>query len=103
MSPLLPFDGDVAAEQLYDELFARVWQLFRLGEGLAPDPEDDAVRLRLARAALSMVGELRRGTPQAAADTIAVLWPTGCPDARATWWRTPLGMLLVSQGLRPAA
>jgi hypothetical protein len=94
---------DRAAEQLFDEMIARVYALAELAPAtqLAGTPArlhravaegaERTVRLMRQRPTTDVVHQLR-----------LLLWPSGGPpQSDDAWWRTPLGQLLVEARLDP--
>lgn len=95
--PDLEFADDAAAEQLYDELFARGWSLHLLLPHLVPSPESRALRYALFERACLTVERIRQHPPGngSVPDVSSVLWPgSGPPTPEDPWWGTPLGRLL---------
>jgi hypothetical protein len=84
-----------AAEQLYDELLSRVWALHALAPAFTSSPDSrrlqDALRgaawTALERATIDHVARAALGR---------ALWPVRLPPIQDSWWRTPLGRLILT-------
>jgi hypothetical protein len=90
---------DRAADQLFDEVIARLYAIAELAPGAQLADAPARVHRALADGATHTVHALRQGsTPDVTHRLALLLWSCGSPPGRHDpWWRTPLGELLAER------
>jgi hypothetical protein len=100
MDPVMVCE-DRAAEQLFDEMMARVYAIAELAPATQLAGAPARMHRAVAEGAQGTVSLLRRGPT---ADVVhrlrLLLWPCGgAPRRDDAWWCTPLGQLLAEAGM----
>jgi len=87
---------DPAAEQLFDEMMARLWAIGELTAMSRPAIATTSVRRAVAHGAATAVRELRQlPTAHVTRELCTLLWSCGVPPGSSDpWWCTPLGQLI---------